>query len=231
MPNCTSNKNSEKKTNSTTTNIKDERDSVIAELLAKVESLTKMVDDFANKQTVINNISDIEENHVEFTEPFANKQIRIMSLCYGQLNLSTEPFGRGKVYSFSKYGEVKNILYSTLIDIVNSNRSFAEDGHFYILDKDAVYFLGLSDSYKKILSKDIIDNIYSYDISSISDIVNNTTDEQKYVLARRTIDKIYNNEQNLDLNKCILIGKCCNIDVMAKVAEMKKSEVDIKVTE
>lgn len=198
----------------------DEKDILIKQLMEKVESLSKMVLENQNNSDD-KKVSVQVDNQTDYTEPNPNKQIRIVSMCYGTLNLSTEPFGRGKLVTFNKYGESKTVLYSALIDIVNNNRSFAEEGKFYILDKDAVYYLGLSDYYNNIFNKDIIDNILNYSPSEITDFLNNMVESQKEVLVRNIIDKIYNNK-SVDLNKCDLISKLCNIDILSKVSEMRE---------
>lgn len=198
----------------------DEKDILIKQLMEKVESLSKMVLENQNNSDD-KKVSVQVDNQADYTEPNPNKQIRIVSMCYGTLNLSTEPFGRGKLVTFNKYGESKTVLYSTLIDIVNNNRSFAEEGKFYILDKDVVYYLGLSDYYNNIFNKDIIDNILNYSPSEITDFLNNMVESQKETLVRNIIDKIYNNK-SVDLNKCDLISKLCNIDILSKVSEMRE---------
>lgn len=211
--------------NSSTTqsNISDPRDDKIAELQKQIEELTKKINAPVEKMT--NPESKSTYNYTteqkEYVEPSPNKQIRIISLYYGELNLSTEPYGKGKLLSFSKYGEVKTVLYSTLIDIVNTNRKFAEDGSFYILDRDATYYLGLSEIYTNILSKDIMDKICNYSASEIVDLLNNATDEQKSTIVHNICDRIYNGE-SVDLNKCDVISKCCGVNIMNRVDEMKK---------
>lgn len=195
--------------------ILDEKDIQIEELQKKIEELTAMVQSVQNKSE--SKKVDVEE----YKEPDPNKQIRIISLYFGELNLSTEPYGKGKLLSFSKYGETKTILYSTLIDIVNNNRKFAESGIFYILDKDATYYLGLSENYKNLLSKDIIDKIYDYSPSEITDLISNATEDQKYAIIQSIVNKLYNGKK-IDLNKCDVIGKCCGVNISEKVEEMKK---------
>lgn len=149
-----------------------------------------------------------------------NKQIMIMSLCYGSLNLSDDNTGK-TVLRLSKYGECKPVLYSTLINIVNSNRRFAETGKFYILDKDAVYHLGLSEFYKNLISKDIIDNILNYSPNIIESIIKTIDSEQRDLLIRILCDKVYRKE-NIDINKILFIEKTCGVDIMKKVEEMKQ---------
>jgi hypothetical protein len=220
MPKMTN--KSEDSTVETKTTVESSKDEIISMLMKKVEALTDMVNELSTtKDTSVEQAVVEDTSESEYAEPSPNKQIRLISLCYGCLNLSTEPFGKGKLITFSKYGESKTILYSTLIDIVNNNRKFAENGAFYILDKDAVYYLGLTDYYKGILSKDIMDNIYDYSATEISSLLESATDEQKEVLVRNAIDSIYNNKP-IDLNKCDIIGKAYGVNIMDKVSEMRQ---------
>ena len=199
------------------------------ELNAKLEQLIQMFSTF-NQSTSKNEEkakSTEKEVSVKYSydyddvpnEVSPNKQISVMSLSYGSLNLAEEEGGRA-VLKFSKYGETKPVLYSKLMNIVNSNRRFAETGRFYILDKDAVYYLGLSEYYKNILPKDIIDNVMDYSPNVINSIISASDDYQKQTIARIICDRVYNNE-DVDLNKVNLIGKACNVDIMNKVEEMR----------
>lgn len=156
---------------------------------------------------------------IEYTDPLPNKQIKIMSLYYGSLNLATEIGGSAK-YTFNKYGQIKPVLYSTLTEIVNVNRKFVENGSLYILDKNAVYSLGLSEVYKEILTKDIIDNICEYSVSDINSILDNITDAQKDIMIYNLRMKIFNGEI-IDYNKLDVINKKFGVDIMSQVNEMK----------
>lgn len=182
-----------------------------------------------NDDLETNIMKDIETKYTYLDIPQEvnpNKQIMVMSLCYGSLNLSDDSTGK-TVLRFSRYGESKPVLYSTLINIVNSNRRFAETGKFYILDKDAVYHLGLSEFYKNLISKDIIDNILNYSPNIIESVVKSIELEQRELLSRTLCDRVYNGE-DIDINKIIFIGKACNIDIMKKVEEMKQYDANKK---
>lgn len=244
MPKSTVNNTSNKATNSVanSSNISTEKDyskeieslkKSNEDLSAKLEQLMNVMSSMAqNKQSEVSNEEkkvsnkDTKEDvkigySYEDTpnEVNPNKQISVMSLSYGSLNLSEEYGGRA-VLKFSRYGETKPVLYSKLMNIVNTNRRFAETGRFYILDKDAVYHLGLSENYKNILPKEIIDDIVSYSPNVIESIVSMADEYQKNTIARIICDKVFNNE-DIDLNKVNLISKACNIDIMAKVDEMR----------
>lgn len=152
-------------------------------------------------------------------EPSPNKMVRIISLCRGSLNLAKDERGVDKL-KFTKYGEIKPVLYSTLIDIVNNNRSFAEKGLFYILDKASVYYLGLSNVYNKLVDNTILDNICNYPDIDIEKIISGMEESQIEVMAKNLSDRIYNGEK-LDLNKINTISRASGIDIMQRVNDMK----------
>lgn len=153
-------------------------------------------------------------------EPSPNKMVRILSLCRGSLNLSEDEAGNGKV-KFSKYGEIKTVLYSSLINIVNYNRSFAEKGIFYILDRAAVYYLGLKDCYSHLVTNDVLDSICNYDDVDIIKIIDTTEKTQIDTMVKNLTDRLYSGE-SLDLNKIQIISQKVGVDIMAKVNEMKQ---------
>ena len=184
-------------------------------------------------QALLSRISELEsalakaksvEDVTSSSEPDFNKNIRLVSQYYGVLNLSTEPNGRGRLVTFDRYGQVRNVLYSTLVDLVNNNRRFSEEGYFYILDKDAVYNLGLSEFYEdRILSKEVMDKICDYDKEEIADILSNATEVQKETIVRNLVDKVASGA-DVDMNKCIYVGDVCGVKIMEKVSELKSFE-------
>ena len=165
-------------------------------------------------------VEALEEPESIPDEPSPNKMVRILSLCRGSLNLSEDEAGNGKV-KFSKYGEIKTVLYSSLINIVNYNRSFAEKGIFYILDRAAVYYLGLKDCYSHLVTNDVLDSICNYDDVDIIKIIDTTEKTQIDTMVKNLTDRLYSGE-SLDLNKIQIIGQKVGVDIMAKVNEMKQ---------
>jgi hypothetical protein len=200
--------------------LKDQLTQLIALMTAKGEeekATTK-----ATPATIVEEVSnDVPD------EPSPNKMIRILSLCRGSLNLARDESGNGKV-NFSKYGEVKTVLYSSLVDIVNYNRSFAETGKFYILDKAAVYYLGLKDVYTRLVTNDVLDNICNYEDVDIDRIISTTEESQIETMVKNLVDKIYNGA-TVDLNKVQIISKATGVDIMAKVNEMRSFVESSKV--
>ena len=206
-----------------------EKNEELSEKLSKLMELmesVKAVKSSDNSSTSKDNTSNVvAETRRAYTYPDApeeispNKQVLVMSMCYGPLSLRSNSTGRTAL-SFTKYGQTLPVLYSTLLDVVNSNRKFAETGKFYILDKSAVYYLGLSEYYKTLFSKDIIDNILTYSPNVIEGILDVANDEQKELIIKLLCKKIYNGAK-VDVNKVVNIGKMCDTDIMKKVEEMR----------
>lgn len=157
-------------------------------------------------------------------QPRPDELIKIMSLRYGVLNLNVNGH---LALRLDKYCEIKPVLYSNLIDIVNQNRSFAEYGYFYILDDRAVYHLGLSDSYKKLVSGDIMNHIDTYSNAQIEDIIRNVRAEQKDTIIYNLCLRLYHDEP-VDVNKIKFIGDICGVDIFAKVREMRDLEKNME---
>lgn len=196
----------------------------IAMLASKLSEITDVskenTKDVNNEKYYINNEKHYVENDIDkvYEEPSPTKNIKLISLYYGSLNLSD---GKNSKISFDKYGQVKNCLYSKLVDIVDNNAKFAESGYFYIADKAAVYNLGLADVYKNIKPKEVLDNICDYDDGSIINICETITNEQKDELAFGLARRKFNGE-NLDYNKLVLISKHINKDIIEMIKDMEK---------
>lgn len=192
------------------------------EIKEKLEKLMALLEAFEKKSEQPVCVSEktlVEDGPDMPEEPSPNKTIRILSLCRGSLNLSEDESGKGQV-KFSKYGEIKTVLYSSLINIVNYNRNFAEKGVFYILDESAVYYLGLKDFYSKLVTNDVLDNICTYEDVDIIKLIDGTEKRQIDTMVKNLIDRLYAGE-NLDLNKIQVISKKTGTDIMSKVNEMK----------
>lgn len=163
-----------------------------------------------------------EKNEEGFVEPSPDKQIQIVSTTYGRLNLSTNRNrSAGRLLTFDKYGQVKSVMYRELVDIVNAERKFAEQGCFYILDKSAVFFTGLTQDYKKLMNADIMDNILDYSISTIKEIVSVIPETQQKTLSRRLIDKVAKDE-SIDANKIMAISNIVGVKIIEKANELKE---------
>lgn len=164
-----------------------------------------------SEKTEIKNKSDyiIEDSEVEIKQ---NKYIKVMSLTFGKLVLSTEGKGRGKIFVFNKFGEVKNIIYSDLANLIHHQQTFAEAGKFYIFDKNVVRNHGLDEYYSKFLTKETIENILNYNRDEIINLFNNTTKSQQETIVNILIKKIVDGE-DVDIAKIDIISRLSDTNI------------------
>lgn len=206
-----------------------EQDEKMAKIAAENAALQEMIAKLSERLDAMDKKSEEtdEENLVptdntgEYTEPDANKQIKIMSMFYGSLNISNNANrSAGRTLTFSKFGEIKSVLYHDLVDYVNNERKFAEEGYFYILDKAAVYHLGLTNEYNHLVDGDIVNHMMDYSGSELESIVSVMTDAQKDSIANLFADKLYHGKE-LDLNKIAIISKHLPVSIEQMVQEKK----------
>lgn len=165
-----------------------------------------------------------KKNYDNLRQPRPDAMIRLQSLTKGELCLNVN----GNVaINFDKYGDIKPVLYSELMNIVNNNRRFAEDGTFYILDDASVKYLGLSRYYDNILSYDEIESLESFSDDELKMRLPKTSDFQKDVISLVYATRIYNDE-NVDRNKIEIISKACDIDITKRAREMKEIADNMK---
>jgi hypothetical protein len=160
-----------------------------------------------------------EDNSSEedYTEPEDGKSIRVRSLFNGTLNLT---YGDRRFVTFNKYGDENRVLYRDLIQIVNMNHKFAEEGYFEIEDASAVYFLGMTYAYNNIIKYKDIENICGYSDDKVKTLIENASDYQKSLVANRVAHQIVDGK-NVDYNKVNLINKLCSVDISKRAESIR----------
>jgi hypothetical protein len=160
---------------------------------------------------------DYDEDEIEISP---QKYIKVISLTPGQLNLSTLPGGKGKTVSFESFGQQKRILYSTLVDIMDTSPGFLERGNYYIADKLVTRKHGLNDIYDKLLSKEVIDNILSKSMSDEDTAIlyKSANKTQQATIIDLIVHKLMSGT-DVDMNMVGNISKISGIDIMARIKD------------
>lgn len=191
----------------------------------KIAFLMKQNEELNEKFKILT--EDKKEEKVEARPIAPNEFVKVMSLCGNKLNLATRPHGLGKTFSFDRFGETKNILYSDLLEINNNQKNFLEAGYYYILDDRVIDFEGLNDIYNKILSKDQIERILSNE-KDATELFQKTNPKQQNVIIKFIVDKILAGE-NVDLNLVDGLSKIYKInnpdatDIQTRVKNTKNA--------
>ena len=190
-----------------------------AELRKQLEELKKQME-LMKSQSEPPIVEDMKSDEDAVVRP--DKYIKVMSLNFGLLNLTTEPKGRGKIFKFQKFGDVRNIVYGDLANIIHTNQKFAEEGRFYIFNKQVVINHGLAEYYDKFMTKDMIEKILDFDRDKMVDLFTNATKTQRETIVQILIKRIKNGE-DVDLNKVDIISRIAgNINIYETAMEYKK---------
>jgi hypothetical protein len=210
MSSTTTKKSTTKKNNDTVKVSKEEYEN----LLNQMKEMQTMFAQITSQQQPVQNITQyIGEN---------NKDVVVTSLTVGQLNLSTEGYGQGEIYTFEHIGEEQSIPLEDLKKIIKNNKSFVEGGNFFINDDDVVKSQKLTNIYKKLLSYDEMLDLFNKDRSVFEKVFANMTANQKETLKRIIFEKLNENEKSVDMNIVQVINDNLGIDIMDDFRNQKR---------
>ena len=182
-------------------------------LKKQMEEMQKMLQQLMSQQSVPVAQSVQEEDGEQQKEEIPlTKRIKVTSITTGGVNLKTSYDNGARKFRLEHLGQTKAIQYEYLIDCINTDRWLFEDGLVYINDPQVVEEQLLEEEYKKFLTPDKIQNILSFDVETIKQMVSNSTREIQETICSVVIDKI-NAGENIDLNKVYAIGNSCEPQV------------------
>lgn len=162
---------------------------------------------------------DYEERRIQ-----PDEYVSVMSLLPYNMNLSTQEGGQGSVKKFTKFGEVKRILYRDLVEILEVHRNFVEAGYFYIMNPQLIRYHGLEDVYEKILTKEKIEEIISLNSENSLDLYNSANEKQQEIIVQLIIDKLMENPDSINLNFVDKISRLSKIDIYKKAEELRETD-------
>lgn len=196
--------------------IDDSQEELIKKLMAQLEEqnakMAEMQKQIDNKsQTVVVNADN---------NAIRGKKIKVVNLMQNPLNLSTEPNGMGRIFTFNKYGDSKLIKFDDLADIVASYPYTMEHGLAYICDKEVVEELGLADDYAKLFDKERMDKVVKLREESDLDLFLGMDINLQESAARRIAELINANER-MDYNYLRTIKEKTGIDIEEIARELK----------
>jgi hypothetical protein len=151
-----------------------------------------------------------------------DEYISVMSLLPYTLNLTTKEAGQGSVKKFTRFGEIKKILYKDLIDIVEVHENFVEAGYFYILHPGFIRQHGLEEIYSRILTKDKIEQIILANSENSLTIFESANPEQKEVIIQLLVDKLQSNPESVNLNMVDKISRSSKVDIAKKAEDARE---------
>ena len=150
----------------------------------------------------------------------SGKKVKVVNLMHNPLNISTEPNGMGRVFTFREYGDTRLIKYDDLADIVASYPNTMEGGLAYICDKEVVESLGLSEEYEKLFDKATMDKIIKLREESDLELFLGMDKNLQESTARKIAERLNANEK-VDYNYINTIKEKTGIDIESIAENLK----------
>ena len=186
------------------------------ELMKKFEELQKQLAELKAENDALKDNTQVEDNNTE--ELTSDTDITVISQTVGKLVLSTEGNGMGTVYRFEEFGEVQDIPFGDLKDIVKHKPRFAKEGAYFICNPQAVKKLRLGTQYKNLIDDKTFANLFDKDAKTIVALYESAPKMQQEQVISLIEDRLAN-KLEVDGNVLIKIGKLCGKDFLTTEEE------------
>lgn len=199
----------------------DDKD-MIKTLMAQMAELQKQVEESKKEKTDLEKLVEILENSKSKTMSLSGKKIKLINMMHNVANVSTEPYGQGRVFTFNKYGDTRYVKYDDLADILSVYPYTMKNGLIYIADKEAVEELGLTEEYQNIYSKEVMDKIMLLREEVDVDLFIGMEENMRESMAIEIANKINQNE-SMDYNYLRRIKNETGIDIEQIAKDIKEN--------
>ena len=184
------------------------------ELLKKFEELQKQLTELKAENNALKDNTQVEDND-NTEELTSDTDITVISQTVGKLVISTEGNGIGTVYRFEEFGEVQDIPFGDLKDIVKNKPRFAKEGAYFICNPQAVKKLRLGNQYKNLIDDKTFINLFDKDAKTIVALYESAPKMQQEQVVSLIQDRL-DNGLEVDGNVLIKIGQLCGRDFITK---------------
>lgn len=181
----------------------------------QIEQLTKALHE---KESTAIPISVKSSQSIDLDE-----DIDVISLCNNKLNLSTGGFGKGAIYYFDYFGEIKPIPYRDLKEILTNQdgMEFLKKGYYYIDNDKARKSLRVNKIHDGLPEAQDLITLFDKDLPMIKVTLERMTPQQRTMIASIIIDKLFNNEK-IDMNIVKEIGDSVGKDLVTIANDRKE---------
>ena len=188
----------------TTTNVNEE-------LLKKLEEMQKQLADLKAENESLKETKQVVDTDEE--EINGDTEVVVISQFMGKLVISTEGNGIGTVYRFEEFGDVQDIPFSDLKEIVKNKPNFAKEGLFYIANDKVVKKLRLTKEYEHIIHNDLFAHLLDEKSDVIVKAYQNAPKLQQEQIVAMIDERLAANKE-VDGNVLMKIGKLCGRDFL-----------------
>jgi hypothetical protein len=100
-----------------------------------------------------------------------NELIPVMNITNGTLVYTSRKTGLS--VKFEKYGDVEYLEIGELLTMRSGQKRYLDEPWILIMDDEVVQYLGLDKMYKKLVSPQNVDQIFSFDLETYKEVVEN----------------------------------------------------------
>ena len=190
---------------------------VLTDLMNQLKEMKQQIANLTKENEQLKVDKEEKEEKEELT---SDTDIPVISLVTGGLTISTEGNGVGTVYRFEEFGEIRDIPFGDLKDIVKNKPEFAKGGIFYIANEEAVKKLRLSRDYKNIISDELFAHLLDEDAKVVIEAYKLAPKLQQEQVVSMIEDRLEKGIE-VDANILVKIGKLCGKDFMSTASDLE----------
>jgi len=190
----------------------------IAEMERQLSEMKSLLAELANKpkRQPREKIEKPKQPKLDVLSP--NTYVKVMSLVNNPLNLGTRPHGKGKIFRFENFGDIKSMFYSELLEVIENHPNFFQAGYFFILDNRVIEENNWHETYGKILSKEQMESVYNNADGAIA-LFKTSNAKQQNVICDYFIDRIIMGKP-VDRNLIAEISEISGVDILERAKGM-----------
>lgn len=193
----------------------DEEKELLKEKLALQEK--EMADLKAQMELLLKSLSNKEEKREDNITKNNKKTIKFINMTTGGFTIrGTRLYHLDKQFDFQVFSESEARV------IVNNMPNSIANGQLYIADHDFIESCELDYIYENLIDDKILKNLLNRNSNDVCEIYKNASDFQKKIIVDMVTEKQIN-EEKIDANVLVDLGKLCGIDFM-KIEPLEKEE-------
>ena len=188
------------------------------EVSASEKALQEELQQLKDQMAMVMKLQNNPTPQKEFID--VERDVFVVSLVRGFLNLATLGEGAGFVYKFEHFGEEVPVKYSDLKLIVQNNRKMLAKGRFYIYDKEFIKEQRLAQAFNKIFSREEMEKLYSVKEEDFTKSFNKMVPAQQGMFVALMIDAIRDGNK-IDANIVQVVSEKIDKNIYEMVKESK----------
>lgn len=195
--------------------IVDKEKELLKEKIALQEK--EMADLKAQMELLLKSFSNKEEKKEDNTAKNNKKTIKFINMTTGGFTIrGTRLYHLDKQFDFQVFSESEARV------IVNNMPNSIANGQLYIADHDFIEACELDYIYENLIDDKTLKNLLNKNSEDVCEIYKNASDFQKKIIVDMVTEKQIN-EEKIDANVLVDLGKLCGIDFM-KIEPLEKEE-------